>query len=520
MAPPKIDPSLLPIVVSGPFGKGSQAPHEKVAAMEGAICDALTAALSLPKGQRFVTGHTIRDKAFRKSDLNLMWNNGPQGVTEVRARVNGIVKRGGVEMVGVSVACLAGAQIEGWSEDLSSGSASKSGALLIAGSGEGPMAIDDAVRASATGSKSATTSGKEAKPAKGGKPTKDGKPAKDGKPTKEVKPTKEAKAAPPAHRLLADAPIRGMAVSPDGRTIATTHESQHVMVWDASTGLPRWSKRAGGAGMNFVRAVAFSPDGASLASGATSVKRFEVATGTELEGLPGHPKGEIRCIAWSDAGLLTVSGKSVQKADNSFAVWEPSGKLRGQWKWELPELAAFVPNEKDALFVSGYRDSRTQAVLTRFDTKQGKVTAEVPLESPFFAVTSSGVWVFDASKAQARLLGLEKLEVRATVALDGAVLHAADERGILTSTRAEVQRRDAKGKVLSSWTLPIPDGAEALLEGRSRGNFTRVIPKDLSAVRDAWVVGDRVILSTMLSLSIWSLDGKPILLPEIAAGAP
>jgi hypothetical protein len=39
-------------------------------------------------------------------------------------------------------------------------------------------------------------------------------------------------------------------------------------------------------------------------------------------------------------------------------------------------------------------------------------------------------------------------------------------------------------------------------------------------VRDAWVVGDRVILSTMLSLSIWSLDGKPILLPEIAAGAP
>jgi hypothetical protein len=135
-------------------------------------------------------------------------------------------------------------------------------------------------------------------------------------------------------------------------------------------------------------------------------------------------------------------------------------------------------------------------------------------------VTSSGVWVFDASKAQARLLGLEKLEVRATVALDGAVLHAADERGILTSTRAEVQRRDAKGKVLSSWTLPIPDGAEALLEGRSRGNFSRVIPKDLSAVRDAWVVGDRVILSTMLSLSIWSLDGKPILLPEIAAGAP
>jgi WD40 repeat protein len=188
---------------------------------------------------------------------------------------------GGVEMVGVSVACLAGAQIEGWSEDLSSGSASKSGALLIAGSGEGPIAIDDAVRASATGSKSATTSGKEAKPAKDGQPTKDSKPTKDGK------PTKEAKAAPPAHRLLADAPIRGMAVSPDGRTIATTHESQHVMVWDASTGLPRWSKRAGGAGMNFVRAVAFSPDGASLASGATSVKRFEVATGTELEGASG-----------------------------------------------------------------------------------------------------------------------------------------------------------------------------------------------------------------------------------------
>jgi WD40 repeat protein len=297
------------------------------------------------------------------------------------------------------------------------------------------------VRASATGSKSATTSGKEAKPAKDGQPTKDSKPTKDGK------PTKEAKAAPPAHRLLADAPIRGMAVSPDGRTIATTHESQHVMVWDASTGAAAVVQARGRRGDELRARVAFSPDGASLASGATSVKRFEVATGTELEGLPGHPKGEIRCIAWSDAGLLTVSGKSVQKADNSFAVWEPSGKLRGQWKWELPELAAFVPNEKDALFVSGYRDSRTQAVLTRFDTKQGKVTAEVPLESPFFAVTSSGVWVFDASKAQARLLGLEKLEVRATVALDGAVAARRGRAGDphLDTRRGSASRCEGQG---------------------------------------------------------------------------
>lgn len=92
-------------------------------------------------------------------------------------------------------------------------------------------------------------------------------------------------------RLLADANIRTLAVSPDGRALAATMENQHVIVWSAETGQTLWCKRAGGAGMKFVRALAFSPDSKRLLSGASAIKSFDVATGVEGDGLVGHPKG-------------------------------------------------------------------------------------------------------------------------------------------------------------------------------------------------------------------------------------
>lgn len=504
MAAPQVDVSLFPILVEGPFGTKKDAPHIRDLAMQHALCDALTKAFPTKPSQRFATGRTVKNKAFRKADLNLYWDNDANDVvTSLRARLNGVVKRAGVEYIGVSVVALVGTRVAAWSEDLRT-SLSKCGTLLLADANEEVAPIDEAVRAKVVAKKEPAK-----EPAKVVAEKEPAKPA--------TKPAKAKKAAPAQHRFIADAPIRRVAISPDGTTIAATLESQHVIAWDAATGLPRWSKRAGGNGMIFTRALAFSPCSQRLYSGSSSVKVFDVATGEEGEGLAGHPKGELVFIDTSDAGVLTTSGISVLKRDNSFALWDASGALKGQWKWELPERAVFIAGEPNAIFVSGYRDSRTQAVLCRFDLKRGAVIAEQAIASSFFVCTKKGIWVFDDETSEARLLDLTTLAPKATISLEGARLHAADEKSLYTSSGDEVQRRDFKGAVIASWNLPALEGAESVIGAIQSSTYRSVRPSDLHEVHDACVAADgSLVVATALTVQRWSKDGKPLAMPQVA----
>jgi WD40 repeat protein len=68
----------------------------------------------------------------------------------------------------------------------------------------------------------------------------------------------------PLQRLLADKYLtRALAVSPDGRRIASVGSDQAVKLWDASTGQQLITLRGH---QNEIRAVAFSPDGRLIAS--------------------------------------------------------------------------------------------------------------------------------------------------------------------------------------------------------------------------------------------------------------
>ncbi|MBX9580514.1 MAG: hypothetical protein K2X87_09415 [Gemmataceae bacterium] len=69
--------------------------------------------------------------------------------------------------------------------------------------------------------------------------------------------------------------IRGVAASPDGRTLATTHEDGTVKVWDAEGGRLRKTLKGH---HRVVLGVAFAPDGAApaTAGGDGTVKRWRV----------------------------------------------------------------------------------------------------------------------------------------------------------------------------------------------------------------------------------------------------
>ncbi|HVS34027.1 MAG TPA: serine/threonine-protein kinase, partial [Gemmataceae bacterium] len=113
------------------------------------------------------------------------------------------------------------------------------------------------------------------------------------------------------------------AVRPGGKEIAAAANGQRVVqVYDAETGMAR--SQASGHSVP-VHALAYSPDGNALASGAEDgvIKLWSVAAGVELQTLIGH-SGAVRALAFAPDGKTLASGG----ADGTVRLWNTGdGKL-------------------------------------------------------------------------------------------------------------------------------------------------------------------------------------------------
>ncbi|GBC77118.1 Microbial collagenase [bacterium HR08] len=109
--------------------------------------------------------------------------------------------------------------------------------------------------------------------------------------------------------------VISVALSPDGKLLASGSDDQTVRLWEVATGN---LVRTLSGHTDWVRSVAFSPDGKLLASGSRdrTVRLWEVATGNLVRTLSGHTDS-VNSVAFSPDGKLLASGSD----DRTIRLW-------------------------------------------------------------------------------------------------------------------------------------------------------------------------------------------------------
>jgi WD40 repeat protein len=146
--------------------------------------------------------------------------------------------------------------------------------------------------------------------------------------------------------------VLSVAFSPDGRTLASAcgggHDAQgkplgtEVQLWDTGTG-PTRAILSGHT--DWVRSVAFSPDGLTLASGAAdkTVRLWDTRTGQTRATLTGHTSW-VSSVAFSPDGKVLASGsgvwdqKQLRDVSGEVRLWDTRtgqvrATLRGHTAW-------------------------------------------------------------------------------------------------------------------------------------------------------------------------------------------
>jgi WD40 repeat protein len=247
-----------------------------------------------------------------------------------------------------------------------------------------------------------------------------------------------------------DAPLLAVAVSPNGRVVASGGEDQVVKLWDLPTRqVLRSLKRHTAA----VWGLTFSPDGRALASGSRdgTIVLWDVAAGTEVHTLRGDADSFSRIQFSPDGRLLAAGGQG-----GLVHIWDAStGKARDPLPGHLGVVrcVAFSP---DGQWLASGGEDRTVLLhplgkesLQKFSTPSAiHDVAFSPEGRTLAAAGAAQVPLGDARRAPKATLHLWDLETRKEMTLEG---HTGSINGLAFSTAGSLLATCAEDGTIRLW---------------------------------------------------------------------
>ena len=146
--------------------------------------------------------------------------------------------------------------------------------------------------------------------------------------------------------------IFALAFSPDGRTLASGGWDNAVKLWEVEHGTLLWT----GWHTGQVNDITFAPDGHRLASGGDDslIRVWDTQSGTQVQQLAGQG-APVHSLAWSPDGRVLANGY----ADGSIWIW----------KAEMPEISIHTQLSEHTSWVTGlaFSPDGTQLASTGHD---------------------------------------------------------------------------------------------------------------------------------------------------------
>src|SRR5262249_40475399 len=168
----------------------------------------------------------------------------------------------------------------------------------------------------------------------------------------DVRAKKELEPLPldPAPPKVFSTPIHPVAFSPDGKFLAVTGEAE-VGVYDLATRKLVQRLKATGPSLDD---VVFSQDGTRLAAGDDrAVAQWDLKTGEPCHDL-GHGNA-IDAVAFSPDGRTIVTGATY--SDSVVRSWDAlTGKIKGRWRGHKDGIEAIAYAPDGLLVASGSKD--------------------------------------------------------------------------------------------------------------------------------------------------------------------